>query len=123
MVNKKSRNLPVLIYTIVATMIHEVIHGLINGKTPSNVPIGDRKEWLNNFEHETMANEYVDLMTNTLILLFPNMSRADASSLSWGGIGYSSAFIAKPDADKSMEITVKVYHHFSAKCTTCSELL
>lgn len=104
---------------VVATMIHEVIHGLINGKIPSNVPIGDRKEWLNNFEHETMANEYVDLMTNTLILLFPNMSRADASSLSWGGIGYSSAFKAKPDADKSIIFATNLSHRSGTSGTKC----
>ncbi|GGI24196.1 hypothetical protein GCM10008119_11450 [Pedobacter mendelii] len=67
---------------ILSTIYHEVLHAYMDtqiGKDSSG-------KYLISNQHETMANNYILLMTGALKIAFPNLGDRDAWALSWGGL-------------------------------------
>jgi len=65
---------------IAATIYHELIHVSLNIQGITG----------NDSQHETMAQDYRDDMSNQLQADFPDLSKEDADALAWGGLSTSN---------------------------------
>ncbi len=65
-----------------ATIYHEIIHNYLT-------IMGIKDELI---QHEEMEKNWRTLIANQLKLDFPNLSDADATGLSWGGLGATTAY-------------------------------
>lgn len=69
-----------------------------------------------------MASEYINLMKDSLLNLFPSMSEEDAEALAWGGLHETSAWQRLVDSNptNSNEITqTNINHANGTKGTDC----
>ncbi|MBS0030591.1 hypothetical protein ACTJJ0_26185 [Chitinophaga sp. 22321] len=75
---------------IVASALHEMIHGIFLAK---KVASGDPLEWGEAFQHQIMATSYVGNMADALQSILPNLTYADAEALAWGGLQGTNAWL------------------------------
>jgi hypothetical protein len=64
-------------------LLHEALHGVLVSKGI---------EWDNYIQHDEIANAYLNLMSYSLRLAFPNLSKDHADAITWEGLGTSPAY-------------------------------
>jgi hypothetical protein len=85
---------------ILSTVYHEVLHAYLFSKYPKD---GSGRLIMPD-QHETMANNYVSLMTDALKLAYPNISNQEAWALSWGGLQETPFYTSKLSSEERSEI-------------------
>ncbi|PSL44157.1 hypothetical protein CLV51_10622 [Chitinophaga niastensis] len=100
---------------LVATMMHETLHAYFIAHPPSPI-ITDR----NSRDHNQMANDYVCIIADALSELFPNLQYNDAISLSWGGLGYTSAYTALSKGAKDTIESTNINFKMGLNGTKCN---
>nr|WP_199157909.1 hypothetical protein [Pedobacter sp. ASV2] len=88
---------------IVSTIYHEVLHAYFTALFPPNQPNGTI---IIPDDHMYMATNYIEMMTNSLTYMYPGMSRADATALSWGGLEKTSAWNLLTAAQKDEIVSI-----------------
>jgi predicted SprT family Zn-dependent metalloprotease len=73
---------------VAATIYHEIIHVTLQLQGISNSD-----------QHDVMAQEWRDDISNQLQADFPNLTKEDADALAWGGLGETEAFQAMIEKD------------------------
>ncbi len=69
---------------VVATFLHEIAHGFIfSAGIQGNLQ-----------EHTEMANFYVEAFANSLLGIFPTLTRSKAEALAWDGLKETQAYLA-----------------------------
>lgn len=88
---------------IISTIFHEVLHAYLGYSRSQELF----------YDHEEMANEYLNLMTNALQNLFPYISNKNAQALSWGGLSETTAWtnLVNSNPNKANEIILINQNH------------
>lgn len=81
---------------IAKVIYHEVLHVYLGGGV--------------NSDHQTMASNYVNPLTQTLTSLFPNLSYTDAQALSWSGLKETNSWDAFGQAGKDQIFAIATRH-------------
>lgn len=68
---------------MVATLYHEMIHGMFDANKVQN---NDPLSWNEKFQHQIMSSSYVERISIGLMEVFPNLVKEDADALAWGGL-------------------------------------
>jgi hypothetical protein len=75
---------------ITATIYHELIHAYLNTQ---GIPKSQ--------QHDTIANEWRDKISEQLQLDYPSLSESDADALAWGGLGTSTLWLQMLKSDEN----------------------
>jgi len=92
---------------ILSTIYHEILHAYMDtqiGKDASG-------KYLISNQHQTMANNYILLMTGALKIAFPNINDRDAWALSWGGLEDTPFYMTKLTPSERSEIQNLIGRH------------
>jgi hypothetical protein len=68
---------------IVATLYHEMIHGMFDANKIEN---NDPLSWNEKFQHQIISSSYVDKISAGLKEIFPGIDKDDANALAWEGL-------------------------------------
>lgn len=97
---------------IAITILHEAIHAWIDYKFPSPID--------NAHQHSLMAGtNRFNLMRSALMEMYPLMSMADATDLTWGGLHNTIEFSNLIPAEKARIIQTNLDYKSHAKGTPC----
>jgi hypothetical protein len=102
---------------VVATLLHEFVHALINVQAP---PGNTDRNFANNFEHAEMAEDYIRIYSILLRKHFPNLSTVEARELAWGGLYQTNAFKTLNAADRELIISTNYRHKTGGVGTPCN---
>jgi hypothetical protein len=92
---------------ILSTFYHEILHAYLNTKLTKDVS----GKYIIIDHHQTMATNYISLMTGALKIAFPRIEDKDAWALSWGGLEKTSFYNTKLKPDQRKEIEAIMEKH------------
>ncbi len=106
---------------MVATMYHEMIHGMfVANKVQNNDPLS----WNEKFQHQILSSSYVERISIGLREVFPNLVKEDADALAWGGLSgtliWESWKTTKPKDFNDMLLRGDQYEAGHTKGTRCN---
>jgi hypothetical protein len=99
---------------LVATIIHEMIHGFLYTHPPDPTAVDK-----NGRDHNQMAKDWVNTVSLVLNEYFPDLPYNDAVALSWGGLENTDAYKALPQNDRQSIENTNLYHRMGIQGTKC----
>jgi hypothetical protein len=102
---------------VIATFLHEFTHALMNAKAP---PGNTDRNFVNNFEHEQMAEDYINTFANLMKKHFPSMSTVEARELAWGGLEKTNAYRLLDESKKQLIYSTNYLHKTGGAGTPCN---